>query len=989
MLSIRGIFSGTLETRSETVSLGERPNLIVFRAMDLVARLLQNQPGLSGLVYWAVGSGDPSWDTTPPQPNLRTTALQHEIYRKRVEAGQIAYDTTTKTITINITFAPGEAVGTLREFGVFGGDATAWQGSGYLFSYRAHPKVEKTSDSILQRQLQLTLDSDLQIDSMLNLIGGLLSNQPGLKGIQYWANGSGDPSWDTTPPQLKKTDTKLTAEVYRKPVNPAGDITYQPLTQTLTVRSVFAFNESPFALREFALFGGNASASRDSGLMINHQTHAIIDKTKAENLARQFLLRLGSSTVVTVPNLVGLSAADATNALTTAKLGSGIVTQEENDTSAGKVLRQDPPAGTQVSQGMPINMVLAIKTRRLVPDLTSLTVADATSILAAVNLVLSADAPGRIESSAKPDTILGQDPSAGTRVDQGTAIKITLAQPITTQVPDITGVPLSTASIELLAVKLALAPPPYPTLDSLDNIGAISAQAPAAGARVVLGTVVVPTLRALPTVTVPNLLGLMPQDAAGKLRDAAAPILKNLGLPLDPPGLSLGAQTTKENPAPPSSILQQDPLPGLGASLYSAISFTIAVPLSAIVPNLVGQAKSAVAGLLQAQGLVQGNVASQQSVAPVDSVVDQDPAANTLAATGSTVDIKLASPIMTIVPNLVGKNLDYAKEALPSGNLQLGTATTKPSTLTVGTILDQTPAAGSSVPVGTLVNYSISGTTVAVPNLAGLTQDKAVQALTAVNLALGMVGSVESAQTVGTVVSQSPGAGESVLAATKVNLNLAVPRKVSIPSLIGMSVDQATMVLRGVQLKLASTSQTESDQTPNTILTQDPPAGQVVVVGTTVNVTIAIPRTVQVPNLASLTQAAAQSVLSPLKLQLVVSGSAINNLAAGLIVSQSPVAGTKASQGSSVSVVLSLGPKVNVPKLVGTSIDDAKSIAQSLGLVLSTTFKAGADGIVLQQSPVAGTPVDPHSTVHVVVGREVSRNSGSGSLLVKTQILPR
>jgi len=989
MLSLRGIFSGTLCTSTGVVPLGDRPNLIVFRAMDLIAGLLKQQPNLAGLLYWAVGSGDLAWDTTPPQPNLRTTALQKEIYRKRIDAGQMAYDPTTKTLTINITFTPDEAVGTLREFGVFGGDAAAWPGSGYLFSYRAHPKIEKASGSILQRQLRLTIDSDLQLDSMVNLIAGLLSNQPGLSGIQYWANGSGDKAWDTTPPKPNKTDTKLTAEVYRKLVNPSDDITYQPLTQTLIVRSSYALNESPFVLREFGLFGGNASASRDSGFMINHQIHAALDNTTVEILTRQFLLRLGSSTIVAVPNIVGSTPADAATALATAKLGPGIVTQEENDPAAGKVLRQDPPAGTQVSQDMPVNMVVAIKTRRIVPQLTGLKIAEAVSVLSALNLIISSDPMNKKESNAEPDTILDQDPLAGTSVDQGTAIKVTMALPVTTLVPDITGLLLSAAPIVLQSANLALAPPPYPTADALTDLDTIASQSPAAGVRVILGKAIVPTLKALPLVTVPNLLGFMPQDAAGKLRDAAAAILRNMGQPVEPPGLSLGAQSSAENPAPPNSILHQDPLPGLGAPLYSAVSVTVAAPLSAKVPNLAGQPKSAVAGLLQAQGLVQGNVASQQSVASVDSVIDQDPAANTLASKGSTVDIKVATPITTAVPNLIGKNLDYAKEALSSANLKLGTGATKPSTQPVGTILDQTPGPDSLVPVGTQVAYSISGTTVPVPNLAGLTQDKAVRGLTAVNLALGAVGSVESTQAVGTVVSQSPGAGEQVLAASKVNLNLAVPKTVSIPSVIGMAVDQATMVLSGVQLKLASTAQTESDQTPNTVLTQDPIAGQVVVVGTNVNVTTAMPRTVQVPNLVNLTQAAAQTALAALKLQLVASGSAISNLAAGLIASQSPATGTKVSQGSSVSVVLSLGPKVNVPRLVGTSIEDAQSITQSLGLALAATVKVGgADGIVLQQSPAAGTPVDPHSTVHVVVGREVIRNPTPAKLPVNMRILP-
>ena len=125
MLSIQGVFSGTLRTAQLEMDLGARPNTIVFRGMDLVAGLLSGNRSLSGILYWAVGTGDPNWDAAPPPPNLRVRKLQNEIYRKRIEPGQLTYDSATKTMTVRVTFAPNEAVGTLREFGVFGGDASA------------------------------------------------------------------------------------------------------------------------------------------------------------------------------------------------------------------------------------------------------------------------------------------------------------------------------------------------------------------------------------------------------------------------------------------------------------------------------------------------------------------------------------------------------------------------------------------------------------------------------------------------------------------------------------------------------------------------------------------------------------------------------------------------------------------------------------------------------------------------------------------------
>src|SRR5713226_3462541 len=114
---------------------------------------------------WAESSTGPSvrairlGTLTRPHPT-GARALHHEIFRKRIDPGQISYDGAAKTLSVRVTLAPGEATGTLREFGVFGGDASAWPESGYLVSYRVHPKIEKPPQATLDRELHLTMASD-------------------------------------------------------------------------------------------------------------------------------------------------------------------------------------------------------------------------------------------------------------------------------------------------------------------------------------------------------------------------------------------------------------------------------------------------------------------------------------------------------------------------------------------------------------------------------------------------------------------------------------------------------------------------------------------------------------------------------------------------------------------------------------------------------------------------------------------------------------
>ena len=63
---------------------------------------------------------------------------------------------------------------------------------------------------------------------------------------------------------------------------------------------------------------------------------------------------------VTVPNLVGLERQDAQNSLGGANLTLGTITEEETTRfPAGKVARQDPPAGTRLPQGSPVNLLVS------------------------------------------------------------------------------------------------------------------------------------------------------------------------------------------------------------------------------------------------------------------------------------------------------------------------------------------------------------------------------------------------------------------------------------------------------------------------------------------------------------------------------------------------------------------------------------------------------------------------------------------------------
>lgn len=131
------------------------------------------------------------------------------------------------------------------------------------------------------------------------IVSMLLNNEGGFSGIQYHGLGSGDAAWDTTVVDPDFTDTTLLAESYRKIpdsvvyVDQAGDPSVSP-TNRLLVTTTFDYGEATGSIREQGIFAGDATASADSGLLMNCIRHKEIYKGLGEKLIRRIRFTFGS-----------------------------------------------------------------------------------------------------------------------------------------------------------------------------------------------------------------------------------------------------------------------------------------------------------------------------------------------------------------------------------------------------------------------------------------------------------------------------------------------------------------------------------------------------------------------------------------------------------------------------------------------------------------------------------------------------------------------
>jgi beta-lactam-binding protein with PASTA domain len=175
------------------------------------------------------------------------------------------------------------------------------------------------------------------------------------------------------------------------------------------------------------------------------------------------------------------------------------------------------------------------------------------------------------------------------------------------------------------------------------------------------------------------------------------------------------------------------------------------------------------------------------------SVVGTSPSGR--AAKGSAVTILVSSgPFTSVVPKVQGDKLTAAQAALQRAHLSF-TVSRVGANAAVGTVLGTRPAAGTTWPQTKPVTILVAGGP-AVPNFVGESLEVAQQWASAHNVNLQQQQDQNSQQQPGTITGQEPAAGSLYQQGETVVVNVSSgPAEISVPYVIGMTVQQATQVL--------------------------------------------------------------------------------------------------------------------------------------------------------------------------------------------------
>jgi len=303
----------------------------------------------------------------------------------------------------------------------------------------------------------------------------------------------------------------------------------------------------------------------------------------------------------------------------------------------------------------------------------------------------------------------------------------------------------------------------------------------------------------------------------------------------------------------------------------------------------------------------------------------------------------------------------------------------------LGTVLSQTPSAGTELDRGAQVTIVVARgpSTVDVPNVVGLSAAQALVRLQAAGLK-GRNVLIQSVQPKGRVIRQAPPGGSQAKKGSTVALTISKGSKpVTVPPVVGLTEAAATATLSRLGFRL-SVSRISSPKPKGTVVSQEPAAGTRAQKGSVVGLNVSTgPSTttgptatgVVVPKVVGLSQSAAFARIERVGLKP-NSFPVASSRPTGTVVSQAPAGGTRATPRSSVRVDVSQGTggKLRpVPDTVGQTEKEARRTLVDAGFTVQTAdkpvTKRSENGIVVRQKPVAGERAPVASQVVIYVGR--------------------
>lgn len=198
--------------------------------------------------------------------------------------------------------------------------------------------------------------------------------------------------------------------------------------------------------------------------------------------------------------------------------------------------------------------------------------------------------------------------------------------------------------------------------------------------------------------------------------------------------------------------------------------------------------------------------------------------------------------------------------------------------------------------------------------------------------------------------------------------------EVTVPSVVGMKVNEAFDVLGDKNLGIIRLRREKSPLTPpGEIISQQPQGGSLAKEKTDISVVISSGASqFVVPNVVGETRENAENKIKGAKLEVgTVLPMEHESLPKGTVISQSPIGGEGSEEPVQVNLMISSGPaskSLTMPDLSGRTVLEAKAGLEALGItdVATEPADAPADAKVLSHTPLVGKTVFQNDKVTLI-----------------------
>ena len=253
-----------------------------------------------------------------------------------------------------------------------------------------------------------------------------------------------------------------------------------------------------------------------------------------------------------------------------------------------------------------------------------------------------------------------------------------------------------------------------------------------------------------------------------------------------------------------------------------------------------------------------------------------------------------------------------------------------------------------------------------VPDLTGSSQTEALNDLQNLGFKVGIENSAHPEVPEGSVIRTQPPANTSTNPDTLVTIIVSVgPEAYPIPYVVDLETERAVYVIEESGFTVGQKIEVNDDNVPiGFVISQNPIAGKKMGPGSTVDLVVSSgPSLIVLGDLSKKSVEDATQILETLGLEFETIEEFSEDIEEGLVSGTIPEVGEIVTPDDIVTVIVSLGIKIQVPEVEGLTYQDAINKLEEVGLV--ATINGDTSGIVRKQLPRKGEFLEPEGVVEL------------------------